>query len=103
MMGIAEPARLETENGGTTNTTHTDGSVKLEGARQLVVLYRLEAKQVMKIRVASDDCTLDAGGLAIRLADGSQNRRRAWRSSQLTLRGLGLRKITGIAASATER
>jgi len=62
--GNCGTCRLERENGGTTNTTHTDGSVKLEGARQLVVLYRLEAKQVMKIRVASDDCTLDAGGLA---------------------------------------
>jgi hypothetical protein len=56
--------RLEKENGGMSGTTHTDGNVKLEGARQLVVLYRLEAKQVVKIRVASDDCTLDAGGLA---------------------------------------
>ena len=34
------------------------------GARQLVVLYRVEAKRVVQIRVASDDCTLDAGGLA---------------------------------------
>jgi HEAT repeat protein len=41
-----------------------DGNVKLEGSRQLIVLYRLEAKQVVKIRVASDDCVLDAGGLA---------------------------------------
>jgi HEAT repeat protein len=54
---------LERENGGTSGTTHADGSVKLEGARQLLVLYRLEAKQVVKIRVASEDCTLDAGGL----------------------------------------
>jgi HEAT repeat protein len=51
------------ENGEASGTTHTDGNVKLEGARQLVVLYRLEAKQVVKIRVASEDCTLDAGGL----------------------------------------
>ncbi|PYU69712.1 MAG: hypothetical protein DMG49_12550 [Acidobacteria bacterium] len=62
--GNCGTCRLEKENGGTTKTTHTDGSVKLEGARQLVVLYRLEAKQVMKIRVASDDCTLDVGSLA---------------------------------------
>ena len=54
---------LEKENGGTTNATPKDGNVKLEGSRQLVVLYRLGAKQVVKIRVASDDCTLDAGGL----------------------------------------
>src|SRR5882762_4765118 len=61
--GNCGTCRLEKENGGTGNTTHTDGNVKLEGARQLVVLYRLEAKQVVKIRVASEDCTLDAGGL----------------------------------------
>src|SRR5216684_4162461 len=61
--GNCGTCRLEKENGGTTSTTHTDGNVKLEGSRQLIVLYRLEAKQVAKIRVASDDCTLDAGGL----------------------------------------
>jgi hypothetical protein len=61
--GNCGTCRLEKENGGTTSTTHADGNVKLEGSRQLVVLYRLEAKQVVKIRVASDDCTLDAGGL----------------------------------------
>jgi HEAT repeat protein len=61
--GNCGTCRLEKENGGSIGTTHTDGNVKLEGARQLVVLYRLEAKQVVKIRVASEDCTLDAGGL----------------------------------------
>src|SRR5260370_28405122 len=61
--GNCGTCRLEKENGGMNSTTHTDGNVKLEGARQLVVLYRLEAKQVIKIRVASEDCTLDVGGL----------------------------------------
>jgi HEAT repeat protein len=61
--GNCGTCRLEKENGGMSGTTHTDGNVKLEGARQLVVLYRLEAKQVVKIRVASENCTLDAGGL----------------------------------------
>src|SRR5713226_8917584 len=61
--GNCGTCRLEKENGGTTSTTHADGNVKLESGRKLVVLYRLEAKQVMKIRVASNDCTLDAGGL----------------------------------------
>jgi len=61
--GNCGTCRLEKENGGTSSTTHTDGNVKLEGSRQLIVLYRLEAKQVVKIRVASNDCTLDAGGL----------------------------------------
>ena len=55
--------RLENDHGGSNGSMYTSGTVKLEGSQQLVVLYRLEAKQVMRIRVASDDCTLDAGGL----------------------------------------
>src|SRR2546425_13027792 len=55
--------RLEKDHEAMGGTTHKDGTFKLEGARQLVVLFRLEAKQVMRIRVASEDCTLDAGGL----------------------------------------
>src|SRR5467141_4045706 len=54
--GSCGTCRLEKENGATSDTTHTDGNVKLEGTRQLVVLYRLEAKQVVKIRVTSHDC-----------------------------------------------
>src|SRR6266851_9209393 len=42
--GNCGTCKLEKENGGTASTTNTDGNVKLEGARQLVVLYRLEAK-----------------------------------------------------------
>jgi hypothetical protein len=58
--GSCGTCRLEKENGG---TRHADGTVKLEGARRLIVLDRLEAKQVGRIRIASEDCTLDAGGL----------------------------------------
>jgi HEAT repeat protein len=54
---------LERGRDGFTSETHSDGTFKLEGPRQLVVLLRLEARQVVRIRVASDDCTLDAGGL----------------------------------------
>jgi HEAT repeat protein len=61
--GSCGTCRLEKENGGTSSASGADGNVNLEGSRQLLVLYRLEAKQVIKIRVASDDCTLDAGGL----------------------------------------
>jgi hypothetical protein len=61
--GNCGTCRLEKENGERTGMTHAEGNVKLEGGRQLVVLYRLEAKQVVKIRMASEDCTLDAGGL----------------------------------------
>ena len=62
--GDCGACRLEKENGGASGTSRAEENLKLEGSRRLVVLYRLEAKQVVKIRVASDDCTLDAGGLS---------------------------------------
>jgi len=58
--------RLEKENGVIGTTTPKDatgGTVELEGSRQLIVLFRLEGKQVMRIREASENCMLDAGGL----------------------------------------
>ncbi|MGB6832032.1 MAG: HEAT repeat domain-containing protein [Candidatus Acidiferrum sp.] len=58
--------RLEKENSVTSASSGNaskNGTVELEGSRQLVVLFRLEGKQVTKIREASEDCTLDAGGL----------------------------------------
>jgi hypothetical protein len=61
--GGCSTCNLEKEHDGFISNAHADGTVKLEGARQLVVLLRLEAKQVGRIRVASEDCTLDAGGL----------------------------------------
>jgi hypothetical protein len=56
--------RLEGRDDGT-NVTTDRGSVKLEGGRRIVVLFRVEQKQIGKIRVVSEDCTLDAGGRAI--------------------------------------
>jgi hypothetical protein len=41
------------------------GTLALEGATTLYVLFRLEAGQVNRIRIASNDCTLDAGGLTV--------------------------------------
>ena len=55
--------RLEKEDGFTSSTSEKGGTVKLEGPKLLVVLFRLEDKRVMRIRVASEDCSLDAGGL----------------------------------------
>jgi hypothetical protein len=54
---------LEKEHDSNNSISQKSGTVALEGARQLFVLFRLEARQVGKIRVASEDCTLDAGGL----------------------------------------
>jgi HEAT repeat protein len=65
--GNCGTCRLENDRNWTSGTTNdhsqTSGTVKLEGARQVVVLYRLEANKVMRIRLASEECTLDAGGL----------------------------------------
>jgi HEAT repeat protein len=59
--------RLESGDTGTSVTagdsSATHGTVKLEGPRNMLVLLRAENKRVMKIRVVSEDCELDAGGL----------------------------------------
>jgi len=59
--------RLEYEGGSYMSRDHdsraSGGTVHLEGSRQLIVLIRFEGKQVTKIRQASEDCTLDVGGL----------------------------------------
>jgi hypothetical protein len=46
------------------------GPVRLEGTDTLVVLYRLEARRVGRIRVASQDCTFDTGGLTLHWLTG---------------------------------
>jgi hypothetical protein len=65
--GNCGTCRLENDHNWTSGTTkdnnQSGGTVKLEGARQVVVLYRLEANKVMRIRLASEECTLDAGGV----------------------------------------
>jgi HEAT repeat protein len=56
--------RLEKGDHGV-NITGNDGSatVMLEGSREIAILFRAENHQISKIRVASTECTLDAGGL----------------------------------------
>jgi HEAT repeats len=58
---ICGTCRLEGENHGV--RIGRNDSAKLEGADRLVVLLRAENHKVMRIRIASEDCTLDAGGL----------------------------------------
>jgi type II secretory pathway pseudopilin PulG len=41
------------------------GVMMLEGPRQVWVLFRLDGGRVDRIRIASEDCTLDAGGLTV--------------------------------------
>jgi hypothetical protein len=55
--------RLEGGEHGVNMTSRGEGTVKLEGPYNVVILLRAEGKRVVKIRVVSEDCTLDAGGL----------------------------------------
>jgi hypothetical protein len=54
---------LENEHGDGEITVHSGGTVALEAGPMLAVLIRIEGKAVTQIRLASSDCTLDAGGL----------------------------------------
>jgi HEAT repeat protein len=40
-------------------------TIQLEGPPQLTVLLRVDQKSVMRIRMASSNCTMDAGGLRV--------------------------------------
>jgi hypothetical protein len=58
---------LETErdhwSGARGKTGGNNEPVKLEGDDELLVLFRLQDHRVTRIRLASSDCVLDAGGL----------------------------------------
>lgn len=51
---------LRKDRGADTN----EDAMKLEGAQRLVVLFRLQDKRLTRVKVASDECVLDTGGLA---------------------------------------
>jgi len=54
---------LEHRNGDQSFTVSNNQTVKLEGPRELVVLFRVENHQTDKIRTFTPECNLDAGGL----------------------------------------
>lgn len=54
--------RLEGKGGAFTTSDH--GGVRLEGPARVRVLLRAEGGRVARIRAFSEDCPLDAGGLA---------------------------------------
>jgi HEAT repeats len=56
--------RLESGDHGL-DMSSRDASVKLEGPREIAILYRAENRKIMKIRVVSADCAVDAGGLPL--------------------------------------
>jgi len=62
--------RLEDGDRGNNVTSSDGGTAKLEGPRNLVVLLRAENKRVTKVRVVSEECTLDAGNLTLTWLSG---------------------------------
>jgi HEAT repeats len=57
---------LETGNARNAVNAKNEASkspVLLESGRRLTVLFRLQDKQLMRVKVATEDCVLDAGGL----------------------------------------
>jgi hypothetical protein len=62
--------RLEDGDRGSNMRSNDGGTAKLEGPRNLVVLLRAENKRVTKIRVVSEECTLDAGNLTLTWLSG---------------------------------
>jgi HEAT repeat protein len=67
--------RLEPPADGTAMSTRTSPGgqpVRLAGSERMVVLFRVVAGQVERVRVFSEDCELDAGGKSVTLIDGVQ-------------------------------
>lgn len=63
--GDCGTCNLEQQHLTSTALRDLGNTVKLEGDPQLIVLFRMEKKSVMRIRIASANCTLDAGGLRV--------------------------------------
>jgi hypothetical protein len=71
-----EPAWIGYQVGQVSGERQMCGTVSLEGAKEFVVLYRVAAGQVEKIRTYATDCTFDAGDLPLYWltgVDGSQS------------------------------
>ena len=62
-IGYAVPARDGEHH--TCESMNTSNPVRLEGGGMVQVLYRLDAGEVTRIRLVSEDCDLDAGGLTV--------------------------------------
>jgi len=68
--GNCGTCRLEDSKHGDNFTTTSSNKAELEAPRRIVVLYRASAGALSKVRVVSDVCTIDAGGLRVTWLDG---------------------------------
>lgn len=58
--------RLEGDSSSLNMTDGEDG----EGTTRVLLFYRVEKGQTTRLRIFSDDCTVDAGGMAVTWLDG---------------------------------
>ena len=56
---------LEKEHGNGVGSPRNKNDVKLEGGKELWILYRADKSHIERIRMMSDECQLDAGGLRL--------------------------------------
>jgi HEAT repeats len=97
--GCCGECRLE--GGKSDSSTRVPGPVRLEGGRQLLVLYRIEQGRVDKIRSFSEECELDAGGLAFHWLTGvGPEESIAWLSSFATALEKEGRRLSDSAVTA---
>lgn len=68
--GCCGGCRLEGQNEVSYNNSDEDRSVKLEGPRNMLVLFRVSGKSVEKIRTFSEECAIDAWGLTVHWLTG---------------------------------
>ena len=69
--GCCDGCRLEPGTSGTMSTPPPrTGPIPLEGSRQFFVLYRVEKGQIDRIRLFSEECPLDGGGLTLHWMTG---------------------------------
>jgi HEAT repeat protein len=68
----SERCRLEQTNvdGAATSAIGASGPIRLEPSPTLLVLMRVQNREVQRIRTFSTDCAIDAGGLAVYWLDG---------------------------------
>jgi hypothetical protein len=59
-----------TTSAGASGTRASAGPIKLEGSQTFAVLFRIESRQMDKLRVFSADCELDGGGRAVHVLTG---------------------------------
>jgi HEAT repeat protein len=63
--GWSERCRLEQQRVNTATNAPLAGPIKLEPAPNVMVLLRLQANEIQRVRTLSGDCQVDAGGLQV--------------------------------------